>query len=67
MTYNDTFLLRHLIYRYLNAAGENSSFIFKVCVKSVPLYHFKLACLVLHMVVKEFFETRFKKLRNMPF
>ena len=26
-----------------NAAGENSSFIFTVCVKSVPLYHFKLA------------------------
>ena len=23
-----------------NAAGENNSFIFTVCVKSVPLYHF---------------------------
>ena len=26
-----------------NPAGKNSSFIFTVCVKSVPLYHFKLA------------------------
>ena len=26
-----------------NAAGENSSFIFTVSVKPVPLYHFKLA------------------------
>ena len=26
-----------------NLAGENSSFIFTVCVKSAPLYHFKLA------------------------
>ena len=40
-----------------NPAGENSSFIFTVCVKSVPLYHFKLAYVVLHMAVKEFFET----------
>ena len=38
-------------------AVENSSFIFTVCVKSVPLYHFKLAYVVLHMAVKEFFET----------
>ena len=37
-----------------NAAGENTSFIFTVCVKSVPLYHFKLAHVVLHMAVKEF-------------
>ena len=29
---------------------------FLVCVKSVPLYHFKLACVVLHIAVKEFFE-----------
>ena len=36
-----------------NPAGENNSFIFTVCVKSV------LAYLVLHMAVKEFFETRF--------
>ena len=41
------------------AAGENSSFIFTVCVKSVSLYHFKLACIVLHMAIKEFFETHF--------
>ena len=40
-----------------NAAGGNSSFIFTVCVKSVPLYYFKLACVVLQMAVKEFFET----------
>ena len=42
-----------------NAAGENSSFIFIVCVKSVSLYHFELAYVVLHMAVKEFFKTRF--------
>ena len=35
-----------------NAASENSSFIFTVCVKSVPLYHFKLRYVVLHMTVK---------------
>ena len=40
-----------------NTAGENSSFIFTVCVKSVSLYHFKLAYVVLHMAVKEFFKT----------
>ena len=40
-----------------NPAGENRSFIFTVGVKSVPLYHFKLAHLVLHMAVKEVFET----------
>ena len=40
-----------------NQAGENSSFIFTVCVKSVPRYHFKLACVVLQMAVKEFFEN----------
>ena len=40
-----------------NAAGENRSFIFTVCVKSVPLYHFKLAYVVLHIAVKEFFKT----------
>ena len=42
-----------------NAAGENSSFVFIACVKSVPFYHFKLAYVVLQMVVKEFFETHF--------
>ena len=32
-----------------NAAGENSSFTFTVCVKSVPRNHFKLAYVVLHI------------------
>ena len=32
-----------------NAAGENSSFIFTVSVKSVPVYHFKLAYVVIHV------------------
>ena len=36
------------------------SFIFTVCVKSAPLYYFKLVHVVLHMAVKEFFETHFK-------
>ena len=40
-----------------NPAGENSSFIFTACVKSVPVYSYKLAHVVLHMSVKEFFET----------
>ena len=40
-----------------NAAGENSSFIFTVDVKSIPHYHFKLAHVALHIAVKEFFET----------
>ena len=35
-----------------NQAGENSSFIFTVCVKSVPRYHFKLANVVLQMAAK---------------
>ena len=43
----------------VNAAGENSSFIFTVCVKSVPHYQFKLAYVVLQMSVKEFFKTHF--------
>ena len=42
-----------------NPAGENNSLIFTVCVKSVPLYHFKLSNVVLPMAVKEFFETHF--------
>ena len=42
-----------------NQAGENSSFIFTVCAKSVPLYHFELAYVVLHVAVKEFFEAHF--------
>ena len=40
-------------------AGENSSFILTVCVKSVPLYHFKLEFVVLHIAVKEFSTTLF--------
>ena len=43
--------------------GENSSSIFTVDVKSVPLYHFTLAYVVLHMAIKEFFETHFHKWR----
>ena len=42
-----------------NAAVENSSFIFTVCVKSVPRYHFKLAYVILQMAVKEFVEIHF--------
>ena len=42
-----------------STAGENSSFIFTVYVKSVPLYSFKLAYVVLHMAVKEFFGSHF--------
>ena len=41
----------------VNPTGENSSFIFTVCVKSVPLDRFKLAYVVLHMAVKGAFET----------
>ena len=39
-----------------DAADENSSFIFTVYVKSVSLYYFKLAYVVLHMAVKEVFD-----------
>ena len=42
----------------LEEGGQHSSFIL-VCVKSVPRYDFKLAYVVLQMVVKEFFETHF--------
>ena len=42
-----------------NRVGENGSFIFTVCVKSVPLYHFKLAYVAIHMAVKECFEAQF--------
>ena len=35
-----------------NPAGESSSFIFTVFVKSVRLYHLKLAYVVLHVAVK---------------
>ena len=37
-----------------NAAGENSSFIFTVCVKSVPLCHFKLAHVLYIWLSKKF-------------
>ena len=47
--------------------GENTSFIFIVYVKSVLLYHLKLAYVVLPMAAKEFFETYFQKWRNRPF
>ena len=40
-----------------NQEGENCSFIFIVCVKSVLRYHFKLAYVILQMAVKEIFET----------
>ena len=52
----------HLIFErtcLANQAGENSSFIFTVCVKSVPRYHFKLAYVILQMAVKKFFRTDF--------
>ena len=45
--------------KLMQRAGENSSLIFTVCVKSVPRHHFKLASVVLQMAVKEFFETLF--------
>ena len=48
-----------------NAVAENSSFIFKVCVRSVPLHQFKLAYVVLHMAVKEAYH--FLKRKNRPF
>ena len=50
-----------------NQEGENSSFIFTVCVKSVRRHHFKLAYVVLQMAVEEFFENHFYKWRNRPF
>ena len=34
--------------------SENSSFIFTVYVKSVPLFHFNLLYVVLHMAAKKF-------------
>ena len=43
-----------------NPAGKVAHSFFTVYVKSVPLYHFKLACVVLHMAVKEFFEKKEK-------
>ena len=40
---------------------------FSVCVKSAPLFHFKLAYVVLHMAVKEFIEIRIQQSRNRSF
>ena len=40
---------------------------FTVCVRSVPLYYFKLAYVILQMAVKEFFELHFLKWRYRPF
>ena len=40
--------------RKAKLAGENCSIIFTICIRSVPLYHSKLAYVVLHMAVKEF-------------
>ena len=34
--------------------GENSSFIFACYIKTVPLYDFKLVCVVLHPSSKNF-------------
>ena len=34
-----------------NPAGENSSLIFAVCVKSVPLYHFKPDCALCYFIL----------------
>ena len=42
-----------------NQASENSSFIFTVCVRSVPRYHFKVAYVILQMAVKKSFKTDF--------
>ena len=45
-------------------AGENSSFIFTVCVRSVPRYHFKLAYVVLQMAVKRSFRKSLLKMEK---
>ena len=42
-----------------NHTGENSSFIFTVCVRLVLRYDFKLAYVILQMAVKEVFEIGF--------
>ena len=53
------------LYRYAkrtceaDAVGEIVHSIFTVYVKSVPLYHVRLAYAVLHMAVKEVFEKHF--------
>ena len=44
-----------------NPMSEKNSFILTVCSKSVSLYHFKLDSVVLHLSVKESFETHIEK------
>ena len=43
-----------------NPASENGSVIFRVCLKPVSFYYFKLAYVVLHMVVKTLSKTTSK-------
>ena len=53
-----------------NPAGKNSSFIFTVCVKSVPFYHFKLAFVVTDTVqygFQKIFQNPLLKWRNRLF
>ena len=53
-----------------NPAGKNSSFIFTVCVKSVPFYHFKLAFVVTDTVqygFQKIFKNPLLKWRNRLF
>ena len=59
--HKDTFIIMTHTQRTceVNTAGENSSFIVTVCVKSVLLYHFKLAYVVIHTAVKEFLKKDF--------
>ena len=40
--------------REVNPVGENTSLIFTVSVKSVPLYYFKLAYVDLQTAIKKF-------------
>ena len=40
----------------VNRMGENSSFIFTCCVKTVPVYDFKLVWAVLDPSFKEYFK-----------
>ena len=61
------FLLVFSIFVSILISPDWTLFIFTVCVKSVPLYPFKVAYVVLHMGVKEFFETHFENWKNRPF
>ena len=40
-----------------NAASRNSPFIFTICIKSIEPYYFKLAYVVLHVAIKQFFHA----------